>query len=272
MLQLYQAHIGLTTRCNLRCPHCYSIAERLRTGESDMPLERLDLILTKLKKYGVFKIIFAYAESLLFNNFFEALKLTKSKGFDIELTTNAIELTPDVIKKLEDIGVDKIQISLDFPDERHDKFRNYPHLFQKVINALEELQKNKSFRTRILCTQWSDNIDFYKKFQKLADIYHIDVVAFLSAEIFSKEKLNSIREIINIMRTDKRFVFHSPLLAPKDCFVGKILHINPWGNFTLCPLSNEIIGNFLTMSDDEIVASLSKSSKLICLKGIKHAE
>ncbi len=39
MKTLYQAHIGLTTQCNLRCPHCYSIKERLKNGDTNMSLD-----------------------------------------------------------------------------------------------------------------------------------------------------------------------------------------------------------------------------------------
>lgn len=265
MIDLYQAHIGLTTRCNLCCPHCYSVKERLQNGDYDMSIKNLKIILQKLRKYGVFKVIFAYAESLLFDRFWEAIDLTKKYGFDIELTTNAIELNDDTIKKLSAYGVDKIQISLDFPDDNHDKFRNYQGLFKKVTQTLQLLHENGHFRTRILCTQWSDNVEFYNKFKALADIYHIDVVAFLSAQAFNSEVREKINNIIKHFANDKRFVFHSPFFTPKDCFVGRILHINPWGYFTPCPLSNKILGNIFTISDTDLDILINNTSKLICL-------
>ena len=273
MKNLYQAHIGLTTQCNLRCPHCYSIQERLKNSDFNMSLSTLESILSKLRKWEIFKVIFAYSESLLYKNFFEALEMTHDFGFDIELTTNAIELNKENIEKLEKYGVDKIQISLDYPDNRHDLFRNYPGLFEKVKNALQNLKENGSFRTRILSTQWDDNIDFYKEFQKLANTYDIDVVAFLSAEKFDEKKKKKIKEIIKIMEEDTRFTFHSPFFTPQRCFVGEIIHINPWGAFTLCPLSNQIVANILTLSDNELDKIIQNAPKLPCLhnKEIIHA-
>lgn len=265
MIDLYQAHIGLTTRCNLRCPHCYSVKERLRKGDYDMPIKNLEVILQKLRDYGVFKVIFAYAESLLFDHFWEAINLTRKYNFDIELTTNAIELDNETIKRLSACGVDKIQISLDFPNEKHDIFRNYKGLFEKVIQALQLLNENGHFRTRILCTQWSDDLGFYNKFQSLADIYNIDVVAFLSAQTFSPEIKGKINDIIRHFADDKRFIFHSPFFTPKDCFVGRILHINPWGYFTPCPLSNKVLGNIFTISDEDLDILMNNTPKLICL-------
>lgn len=265
MIDLLQTHIGLTTRCNLRCPHCYSAKERQRKNEFDISLKNLEIILQRLSRYGVFKIIFAYAESLLFDYFWEAIALTNKYGFDIELTTNAVELDGETIKKLSVYGVDKIQISLDFPNEEHDIFRNYQGLFKKVTQALQLLSKNGHFRTRILCTQWSDNIEFYNKFKELADMYNIDVVAFLSSQTFNSEVSEKISNIIKIFSKDKRFVFHSPFFTPKDCFVGRILHINPWGYFTPCPLSNKILGNILTISDTDLDTLINNIPKLICL-------
>lgn len=274
MIDLYQAHIGLTTRCNLHCPHCYSIKERLKMGEYDMPIENLEKILQRLNKYGVFKIIFAYAESLLFKDFWDALAITKEYGFDVELTTNALELDDEVIKKLNHYGVDKIQISLDFPDKRYDIFRSYQGLFKKVIQALRLLQQNGCFRTRILCTQWSSDVEFYNKFKELADVYNIDIIAFLSAQKFSNEVKQKIDDIIKLFSNDKRFVFHSPFFTPQDCFVGRIVHINPWGNFTPCPLSNLVLGNIFNISDTQLDYLINNTQKLICLNNedIKNVE
>lgn len=195
----------------------------------------------------------------------ESHKFNKKYDFDIELTTNAIELDNKTIKKLSTCGVDKIQISLDFPNEEHDVFRNHQGLFKKVTQALQLLNENGQFRTRILCTQWSDDLKFYNKFQTLADIYNIDVVAFLSAQTFSSEVKEKINDIIRYFTNDRRFVFHSPFFTPKDCFVGRILHINPWGYFTPCPLSNKILGNIFTISDTDLDILINSVPKLICL-------
>ncbi len=265
MVNLHQAHIGLTTRCNLKCPHCYSIKERQKKGEFDISLSNLDNILKRLKSFGVFKIIYAYSESLLYDDFWKAIELTNSYDFDIELTTNALKLNKNIITKLSDSGVNKIQISLDFPNKNHDVFRNSSGLFEKVKHSLQLLKENGKFRTRVLCTQWSDDISFYKEFQNLADIYDIDVVAFLSAQCFDERQKCNIKKIISTMAEDKRFVFHSPYFTPKDCFVGEIIHINPWGFFTFCPLSSEILGNVLMMSDEEIDNCYKQAKKLSCI-------
>ncbi|MDY6090630.1 MAG: radical SAM protein [Bdellovibrionota bacterium] len=264
-MNLYQAHIGLTTRCNLNCSHCYSRNERERYCEIDIELDDLERIFKKLKKLQTFKVIFAYAESLLYKDFFNALLMAKKYGFDIEITSNSILLSANVIAKIKDCGVDKIQLSLDYPDIRHDVFRDYQGLFNRVKEALLQLKIIGGFRVKILSTRLSDDLEFYKKFQEIADEYGIDVVAFLSSEKVSCKSKEDIEKVITLLSRDERFSFHSPYLTPDKCFVGKIMHINPKGDFTLCPLSSKIVGNIFDIDDIKLSEIYKQSKKLACI-------
>lgn len=266
MLNLYQAHIGLTTQCNLRCPHCYSAKERELSGEFNIPLNNFEKILEKLYDLQVFKLIFAYGESLLYPSFFQAVKLASDKGFDIELTTNAIKLSPENITSLNEAGVNKIQISLDYPDERHDKFRSYDGLYKIVIQALKDLKKYGNFRTRILSTHWEDNIDYYRKYQTIADECHLDVIAFLSTVNYGV-KNSKIKEIVHSLeKEDSRFTFHNPFITPQKCYAGHVIHLNPWGSFSLCPMSSKFQGNILTINKEDLTNTINKFGKCVCIQ------
>ncbi len=56
----------------------------------------------------------------------------------IILVSNWSEMTRDLYLQLRDAGVNQFSISLDFPDERHDKFRGLPGLYEKISTIIPE--------------------------------------------------------------------------------------------------------------------------------------
>lgn len=52
------------------------------------------------------------------------------------LVTNGSLLTPELYISLKEAGVDRVSISLDFPDKRHDDFRRLPGLYQHLSELI----------------------------------------------------------------------------------------------------------------------------------------
>ncbi len=58
------------------------------------------------------------------------------------LVSNAHLLTEEKYLKLRSLGVDQFSISLDFPDERHDAFRNAPGLYAHLSDLIPKLARH----------------------------------------------------------------------------------------------------------------------------------
>lgn len=100
----------ITQRCNLQCIHC-NVRRDNKTGE--LPFKQMMSIVDMLCEDKVFKISVGGGEPLLYPNIYHLLEYLVYKGFSPGLLSNGILLNDTVIEKLEKIGIERIQISLD---------------------------------------------------------------------------------------------------------------------------------------------------------------
>ncbi|MBI5789013.1 MAG: radical SAM protein [Candidatus Schekmanbacteria bacterium] len=117
------AAIDVTSRCNLRCRHCYWWKEE---SPREMDDEEMLAFMKKLRQEGIVAAFLYGGEPLLRPNICEAA----SKIFDFTLIfTNGTFGLPDI----------KCQwvLSLDGPAEIHDKIRG-AGVFQEVIGSLQQ--------------------------------------------------------------------------------------------------------------------------------------
>lgn len=62
----------------------------------------------------------------------------------IIFVSNGSLLEVETYQRLQHAGIDRLSLSLDFPDERHDQFRGCPGLFQHLSEVVPRLAKNGS--------------------------------------------------------------------------------------------------------------------------------
>lgn len=132
-----QVSFAVTNRCNLKCIYCYG--EYFYRKQTDFTLEELKRIFDYLKKKGAVQIYLTGGEPLLRTDFDDIVNYLKKLKFNIGIVTNGI-LIPhklDILKKF-----DHILLSIDGDKESNDKNRG-KGTFEKIINAMELLKKNK---------------------------------------------------------------------------------------------------------------------------------
>ncbi len=81
------------------------------------------------------------------------------------MVTNGILATAEVLDKLDELGLNAIQFSLDGLEQSHDKLRNREGVYQKVISAIEYVIKHTTLHLSIAFSQHHLILkDFYKKY------------------------------------------------------------------------------------------------------------
>jgi organic radical activating enzyme len=80
-----------TKRCNLRCIHCCS----QNSGQEDLNLQAVQLILDQLSSLGVPRLQITGGEPLLRNDLFEILHRAKEKQLSTSLTSNGLYLNEE---------------------------------------------------------------------------------------------------------------------------------------------------------------------------------
>ncbi|MBF0134661.1 MAG: heme d1 biosynthesis radical SAM protein NirJ [Magnetococcus sp. DMHC-1] len=126
---------NLTRRCNLNCLHCYSSSsDRDFSGELTTQ-EAMDL-LTDLQQCRVPALILSGGEPLLRHDLFDLVRMAKSLGFYLGLSTNGTLLSPAVAERLAQAGFNYVGISLDGLREQNDHMRGDAGAFDRALAGL----------------------------------------------------------------------------------------------------------------------------------------
>ncbi len=158
--------LNITTKCNLRCLHCYASEYR----KFDMlPLEYWKKAINECKELGAFHFIVQGGEPLFDLDRLEAiLRFINGEENFINVISNGILITEENLRWLKSHRVDKICISIDSgnPSE-YDKNRNMDGVYNKAVEGLF-LAKRLGFQVSISTVATHQNIAD-KGFQKLVD-------------------------------------------------------------------------------------------------------
>jgi MoaA/NifB/PqqE/SkfB family radical SAM enzyme len=109
------AHIVPMRRCNLSCTYCNEFDDSSLPVPIDVMLERVD----HLARLGLTVLVISGGEPLLHPRLDDIIARSRKHGILTGLITNGYLLTTDRIKKLNQAGLDHVQISIDNvnPDE-----------------------------------------------------------------------------------------------------------------------------------------------------------
>lgn len=110
-----QAHIVPMRRCNLDCGYCNEYDDFSKEVPTDVMLERV----RHLGRLGATLITISGGEPLLHTGIEQIIREIKSVGAIAGMITNGFLLSQDKIRKLNEAGLDHLQISIDnvMPDE-----------------------------------------------------------------------------------------------------------------------------------------------------------
>ncbi|MEM3703441.1 MAG: radical SAM protein [Candidatus Bathyarchaeia archaeon] len=135
---------NFTYRCNLKCKHCYENAGESRLPElsTDEAKHVID-VLSKIAGVGLPALSFSGGEPLAREDFFDLAAYAKKRIPYISIASNGTLLTKDNVKKIKDVGVDYVEISIDGASPNvHDEFRGIHGAFERAIqgvkNCIEE--------------------------------------------------------------------------------------------------------------------------------------
>ena len=131
---------NFTYKCNLKCKHCYLDAG----GSSNMELstEEAMKIVNQLADFGVTSLAFSGGEPLMRKDFYEVARHAVDAGLYVSLATNGTLLNEENAKKLKEIGLHYVEVSVDGIDPKtHDFFRGKNGAFNQTIQGLKNCLK-----------------------------------------------------------------------------------------------------------------------------------
>lgn len=150
------AHLVITNQCNLKCIHCSTESEA--TSEY-MDYKKIFILLHNIKKMNISKITISGGEPLLYDHFFELIRLIKNRLPYVELilSTNGTLISEQNVKFLIENFV-QIDISLDGYDEDSCSKIRGVGVFEKVMDSIKKL-KYENFHNVIVSSVFKKDSD-----------------------------------------------------------------------------------------------------------------
>ncbi|MFX1419142.1 MAG: radical SAM protein [Promethearchaeota archaeon] len=122
---------SVTHRCNLNCTHCY-----VDQDSNEIPFDEACAIIDQLSEAKNFILIFFGGEALLRDDIFDLMRYANEKNINVALASNGTLITPRIAKKLKNIGVGYVQVSIDGLKDIHEQIRG-KGTFEKAISAIK---------------------------------------------------------------------------------------------------------------------------------------
>ncbi len=131
-----------TKACLLACQHC-----RARAQQTALPGELTtsegERLLADIAAFGhpAPVVVFTGGDLLMRPDIFHLLQFAKSLGLRMAVSPSATQLAADaVMQRFTELGVHSLSLSLDGPEDVHDRIRGIPGTFQSTLSALHRAQ------------------------------------------------------------------------------------------------------------------------------------
>lgn len=119
----FMVSYSITTKCNLKCKHCYSESVD-QAAPDELSTEEAFQLMDGLSKWGIGLLVIDGGEPLCRGDFLDVVKYASSKGIRTTIGSNSTLIDEAMARKMLDAGVRSVAISVDGADaQTHDSFR-----------------------------------------------------------------------------------------------------------------------------------------------------
>lgn len=201
------AHLDVTYRCNERCIHCYLDHD----DHGEMTTAEIKDVLTQLSEAGVFFLTISGGEVMMRRDLFEILEYARGLLFNIRLKTNGVMIREAEAKRICELGVEEIQISVySHRAEVHDAITKLPGSLRRTTEAIRFLRA-QGLKVTIGNVLMAGNLDDYEGVIALAE--ELGVPHTVDPTI--TPKIDGDRSILdlNVKSSALRAIFRDPNLV-----------------------------------------------------------
>lgn len=241
-----------TFRCNAKCVMC-SAKKLYDPKRKELTLDERKMVWEQAKKLGVIHTQFTGGEPTLMGIEWleQAVKDLDPQKFLVSMTTNAVLLTEEKIKRLKKAGMDTIQMSIDSLNHKtHDRIRglknNLNHII-KMARYARSIGMSVCFGTVVgrnnLKEMW-ERLKFAKKLDAFLALNPVSSPDNWETEDFESFRDEDVKEYERLLKesnvragTTFNFYGHS------GCPSGERIYITAYGDVQPCPHLQWSFGN-----------------------------
>lgn len=169
------------SRCNCRCLMCdiwkVTSAEEITASELESHLE-------DIRSLGVEWVVFSGGEPLMHSDLFRLTSLLRDTGIRTTILTTGLLLAANAAGIAR--SVDDVIVSLDGPEEVHDRIRRVPGAFARLAEGVRALRgEADGYAVSARCTVQRENHRHLLRTVAAALELGLDSISFLAADVTS---------------------------------------------------------------------------------------
>jgi len=265
-----QCLLEVTSTCDCQCASCYHASSLEGYRPSLKVLERM---VAQLKHLGLGLFEVTGGEPFLRNDLGDVLEYIYSQGLQFYVVTNGSLLAKantSLIKTLKKgLG---LAVSLDGVDEIHDRIRNHPGLFKKLLAGLDLASEN-GIKPYLISTLNRLNVSCVEKMIAIAERYNTtlhlrpsvrtgnalkNALADIDLRLFLKPFLNH-PNVRNGLISTKKVI---PVARYYGCGIRKRISISPRGILYPCVMDRERPSvDIMSLDRTGLVKNLAEETK-----------
>ena len=244
--------LELTRRCNARCDYCNHWKEQKQTEQEVGDFVKV------IDRFAPFAVTICGGEPFMRRDALDIIRAVKgAPGWRyVGIITNGWFLTEQKAQALMDTGIDQINVSLNWPDDRQDDDRKIKGLFKR-ISAIVPWMAARGANVQMNTIIMNDNLDEVVPIANLAQSWGASVMYTLYSELpadnhghlFPPARLDRLDEVLRELTRLKRahgliantqwYFDKIPSYVRGEIITGctagkKTLHISPGGMVRPC--------------------------------------
>ena len=126
----------VTRSCNLACVHCRASAVH-GPYEGELSTAEAFTLVDQIASFANPILILTGGDPLMRADIFDIAEYAIGKGLRTVMSPNGTLVTPEVARRMHDVGIARVSISIDFPTAaEHDEFRGVPGAFDGAVRGI----------------------------------------------------------------------------------------------------------------------------------------
>lgn len=241
-------------KCNFQCQHCCITELRGNNPERYFTLSDVKNLSKQADEMGLAHIVITGGEPLVFPDFDELVASIDPKKFYITSDTNGWNLDEARAKHIKNIGVDKIQISLDsLSAKEHDDFRRKSGSYEKAIKGIDAALKaglNVIIATVVTKqrVRSQEFIDFLKFFNSKGVPVFVSYAKPVGAWTGNMDIMVTKEDMAYLRELEKKYNVFTHLTPSYGMNLGciavkRMVSITKYGDVMPCPYIHVSLGN-----------------------------
>ncbi len=126
---------NFTGKCNLKCKHCYANAREREKQEVLSTEEGLKLI-DDLASFNVPVLLLSGGEPFIRSDLFTLIERAQENKIRVVISSNGTLINSETARRIKNLGVSYVGISLDGMEAINDKFRGVDGAFNRALNGI----------------------------------------------------------------------------------------------------------------------------------------